>query len=394
MLWLLALLRTFPLQAGGPDEDFPNIPAAYLNQPPIIPAFWVTTVEQVDRFLDSTVHVGRVETIGSTAGGRRIRAVFYGKPREGRGTSTFSGSLGFRDVRAYIGPDYRKKVYLGLAGVHGGEFEGIAGMVNLIAVLETGKDLRGKEWPEINAAAKGLDRIILIPIANVDGRARVPLRMESFQGKNETLHEYMNTGAGLDGKNIGWPQCKEFIPLDFSKTQFPGGYPNDAGVNIQHDDFFGRRQPETQALLDLAGRERPDLILNLHTGAVYPLMHRPFTDPSLMPAFDQLFRRVQGRLATEGLQATRDSRIEGDASRSPEVSPYNLDTALSLHCGALSVVVESPSHGFTSAMTGNALRPFSPDELVDCQLFIHSEAQRFLGETGSRTNWASGSLPK
>jgi len=121
-------------------------------------------------------------------------------------------------------------MYLGLAGVHGGEFEGIAGMVNLIAVLETGKDLRGKEWPEINAAAKGLDRIILIPIANVDGRARVPLRMESFQGKNETLHEYMNTGAGLDGKNIGWPQCKEFIPLDFSKTQFPGGYPNDAAA--------------------------------------------------------------------------------------------------------------------------------------------------------------------
>jgi hypothetical protein len=108
-------------------------------------------------------------------------------------------------------------------------------MVNLIAVLETGKDLRGKEWPEINAAAKGLDRIILIPIANVDGRARVPLRMESFQGKNETLHEYMNTGAGLDGKNIGWPQCKEFIPLDFSKTQFPGGDYFDRGECRQHN---------------------------------------------------------------------------------------------------------------------------------------------------------------
>ena len=33
--------------------------------------------------------------------------------------------------------------------VHGGEFEGIVGMVNLISVIETGKDLRGREWPGI-----------------------------------------------------------------------------------------------------------------------------------------------------------------------------------------------------------------------------------------------------
>ncbi len=38
--------------------------------------------------------------------------------------------------------------------VHGGEFEGIVGAVNLLAVLETGKDLRGRDWPEIAGAAK------------------------------------------------------------------------------------------------------------------------------------------------------------------------------------------------------------------------------------------------
>jgi hypothetical protein len=375
--------------AADPPGKFPSIRVEYLEQEAVIPAFWRTTVDEIAGQLDR-VHRGRVETIGMTAGGRPIRVVVYGSAREGKGTTTFSGSLGFRDVRAYIGPGHGRKVYAALAAVHGGEFEGIAGMSNLIEVLETGKDLRGKEWPEIVAAAKSLDRIVLVPIVNLDGRARVPLRMEKFRGSDHTVHEYFNTGAKPNGEIIGWPQCKEFIPLDFSRTQFPGGYPNDAGVNIQHDDFLGRRQPETQALLDLAARERPDLILNMHTGAVYPLMHRPLAEPALTPAFDALFRRVQGRLAREGLQRTRDPEAEGNLKKSPQ-SAYNLDTALNLHCGALSIVVEFPSHGFTSAkLPGGELRPFSSDELVTAELLVHLEAMKYVAETGGRAKWAPG----
>jgi hypothetical protein len=367
---------------------FPNIPKDFLEQPRDIPSFWATTVAEVQRLLETRIKAGRVESIGRTAGGRTMRAVVYGSPRAGKGTTTYSGSLGFRDVRAYIGPDSARKVYMAMAAVHGGEFEAIAGMANLLSVLETGRDLRGREWPEIVAAAKALDRVILIPIVNLDGRARVPLRMETYRGSDFTVHEYFNTGAGPDGRILGWPQCKQFIPLDFSKTQFPGGYPNDAGVNIQHDDFLGRRQPETQALLDLTARERPDLILNLHTGATYPLMHRPFVEPALMPAWEGLFRKVQGRLAVEGLQRTRDAAAEGDPKRSP-LSTYNLDTALSLHCGALSTVVESPAHSHTSAKVDGKLRPFSADELVTAQLLIHAESMQYLAE-GGRVQWTGG----
>jgi hypothetical protein len=387
------LLPVCALLAAGPSQQFPNIKREYLEQPATIPSFWLTTVDEVGSFLDSRVRRGRVETIGTTAGGRKMRAVVYGTPRQGRGTTTFSGSLGFRDVRAYLGPAHARKVYMAIAAVHGGEFEGIAGMVNLISVLETGQDLRGKEWPEFAAAAAALDRIVLLPVTNVDGRARVPLRMESFRGSDFTVHEYLNTGAKADGNIIGWPQCKEFIPLDFSRTQFPGGYPNDAGVNIQHDDFLGKRQRETQALFDLAARERPDLILNLHTGAVYPLMHRPFVEAALMPAFDALFRQVQGRLAIEGLARTRDPQVEGDPKRSPQ-STYNLDTALNLHCGALSAVVEFPSHGFTSAKQGGELRPFSAGDLVTAELLVHLEAMKYLAATGGRVQWAPGAPRK
>ncbi len=375
------------LTAADTKGRYPNIPPNYLLEAEYIPDFWVSELDEVNRFLAGHIRDGTVASIGVTAGGRQIRAVSYGQARQGKGTTTFSGSLGFGNVRAYTGPDAEKRVYMGIAGVHGGEFEGIVGMVNLLAVLETGADLRGKSWPEITAAARSLDRIIIIPLMNPDGRARVPLRTERYRGSDETIPEYLNTGGWPDGRNIGWPDCKQFIPLDFSRTQFPGGYPNDNGVNIQHDDFFGQRQPETEALFQLAALERPDLILNMHTGAVFPLMHRPFAEPALTPVFEELFRRVQTGLTKRGLQGSDNSREEADPSRVATPSPYNLDTALNLHCGALSVVIESPSHAASTAQRDGKPFPFKPADLLDAQLICHQEAMKLLVDTGGRSRW-------
>jgi hypothetical protein len=390
MKWSLlygSILITSILPATGTSDRFPDIPADYLQEAESIPDFWVSRLEEVNRFLDEHIHSGKVVTIGITAGGRQMRAVSYGHPRQGKGTTTFSGSLGYGNVRAYAGPDAEKRVYMGIAGVHGGEFEGIVGMVNLLAVLETGTDLRGKPWPEITAAARSIDRIIIVPVVNADGRARVPLRMGRHRGSDETVPEYFNTGGWPDGRNIGWPDCKQFIPLDFSRTQFPGGYPNDNGVNIQHDDFFGQRQPETEALFRLAALERPDLILNMHTGAVFPLMHRPFAEPVLTPVFEELFRRVQTALTRRGLQASDSPRAEADPARVRTPSPYNLDTALNLHCGALSVVIESPSHAASTAKRDGKPFMFRPDDLLDAQLICHQQALKFLVDSGGRSRW-------
>jgi hypothetical protein len=369
-----------------------QIPEDYLREPENIPSFWLSTVDEVTKFLKKNVHKGEVEVIGTSAGGRPINAVVYGKPRQGKGTTTFSGSLGFGDLRAYRGPDHEKTVYMGMASVHGGEFEGIVGMVNLISVIETGKDLRGKEWPGITEIAAQIDRLILIPIVNPDGRARIPLRMELYRDIDFTIAEYLNTGGKPDGTITGWPQIKEFIPMDFSRPGFPGGYPNDAGVNIQHDNFFGKRQPETQALFDLAEREKPDLIVNMHTGAVYMRMDRPLGEPALHPAFDTLFRYVHSELAVNGLQYSNDPNIEGDPGRA-STGVYNLDGALNWHCGALSVVVESPSHGFSGTNETGAAVIEPPEMLLDAQLICHQQAMRFLAETGGRSVWLPGRKP-
>jgi hypothetical protein len=367
---------------------YKDIPPEYLVQADVIPDFWVSTVEGAYGFLDQQVHKGVVQQYGTTAGGRPMRAVFYGTPRGPKGTTTFSGSLGFGDVRAYLGPDNSKKVYMTMGSVHGGEIEGIVGLVNLISVLETGKDLRGKPWPEITAAAAKLDRIILIPITNVDGRARVPYRMLRNWGPNDQVQEYFNTGGVKDGKLLGYPNCKQYIPLDFSTVVFPGGYPNDAGVNIQHDDFFGHPQPETRALLDLVARERPDLTLNMHTGGDFMSLSREFIEPSLTPAFEELFRRVHTALTLAKLQATDDVTREADPSR-VKLGVYNLDTAINLNSGALAVLIESPSHAASPAKRYGQPFTHTPDDILNAQLTAHQEVMKFLAETGGRVRWTT-----
>jgi hypothetical protein len=381
----VAALLAAMLLSGA--DAYPNIPRAYLEEAVSIPKFWLTTVGEVSRFLDTQITRGTVRQFGTTAGGRPMRAVFYGKPRQGTGTTTYSGSLGYRDVRAYLGPEHARKVYFAMAAVHGGEMEGIAGLVNLLSVLETGRDLRGREWPEITAAAAKIDRMILIPMVNVDGRARVPYRMLRHWGDDYTVPEYFNTGAHRDGKLLGWPGVKQFIPLDFSKTQFPGGYPNDAGVNIQHDDFFSNPQPETRALLELTARERPDIVLNMHTGATFPQILREFIELSLMPAWEEYYRRVKTALTKAGLRQTGDVAKEADPSRVRQ-GTYNLSTALNLNSGALAVLIESPSHASSSAKREGKLVIFTAEDLVTAQLICHQESMKFLVETGGRAIWA------
>jgi hypothetical protein len=379
--------------ADAPQASFQNIPTDYLREADLPPDFWVSTVGGVADFLSDRVHRGTVTTIGHSAGGRPIRAVFYGHPRTGKGTTTFSGGMGARNLGAYYGPDFGKKVYLVMASVHGGELEGIVGLVNFISVMDTGRDLRGRAWPGITEAASRLDRVIVIPIVNMDGRARVPLRMEAYRGTKNRIMQFFSTGAWSDGSLIGYPTVKEHIPLDFSRTMFPGGYPNDNGVNLMHDDFLGACQPETKALLELTARERPDLILNLHTGVAdenyFTRMLMPIMEEALRPVFNGLYRAVHTALARDGMQDSKDPAIEADPAFAYS-ERYNLNTALDFNCGALSVTVESPSHAYAGKNKHGQLVRHTADQLLDEQLTVQQEAIRYLADAGGRSRWAAG----
>jgi hypothetical protein len=66
---------------------------------------------------------------------------------------------------------------------------------------------------------------------------------------------------------------------------------------------------------------------------------------------------------------------------------FNLDGALNLHCGALIVVVESPSHGFSSVNGIGKTVTMSPEMILKAQLICQQEAIRFLVESGGRSVW-------
>jgi hypothetical protein len=66
---------------------------------------------------------------------------------------------------------------------------------------------------------------------------------------------------------------------------------------------------------------------------------------------------------------------------------FNLDGALNLHCGALSVVVESPSHSFSGKNRDGEPAFHTLEMLLDAQLICHQEAMRFLAESGGRSRW-------
>ena len=198
-------------ESGGITKVQYVFPDGYLAQPDTIPSFWVATNSEINLFLKTKVFKGKVERIGTSAGGRPVMAVMYGEPRKGQGTTTFSGACGINNIAPYRGPDNDKTAYIGLGGVHGYETEGIMGVVNLISVMESGKDLNGKEWPEITSIIEKVDRIILIPLLNPDGRERVPVIMQTHKGASRDsylVHEYLNTGGKPDGTLIGWPDVK------------------------------------------------------------------------------------------------------------------------------------------------------------------------------------------
>ncbi len=371
-------------------QSFPNMNRELARDRSDIPAWWQSSLGDRDAFIGGRVKKGELLTYGKSAGGRPLVAVAYGKPRADHGTTTANGALSYGDLRAWLGPDHGKKVALVFSAIHGGEFEGIVGTMNLLSVLETGADLVGRPQPALAAAVARLDRIIVIPIANPDGRARIPTRMLRFYGTSNRAAEYFNTGAWADGSLIGWPANKEFVPIDFARLQFAGGYFNDAGVNCQQDDFLGHPQPETRALLDLCASEKPDLALNLHTGAsgdnyFMGMLHTDLSR-SVEAAWAGLYRKSHTALAAAGLKSTTDPAVEANPSRVGPIGP-NLDTAINLHAATLCVLVESPSHSFIGKRSDGSPTPADPLLLLDAHLVLFTATFDYLAETGGLAVW-------
>ena len=237
------------------------------------PEFWQVRPSQIIDLCEN-VSVGKSEIIARTPAGFPVYAYFYGQFNEPAPQTNWSAGNSSSAISAYLGEEEHPQTVMLLAGVHGGEPEAVAASMNMIKMLETGKDFRGQtDTTFLNLASKY--RLIIIPCANMDGRAVCP---DHLSGQPFEVFRAVCQGTWKDGSLVGWKDSKRYFPLPIDKVSFPGGYPNSEGYNIQHDMTPGdMRTEEAKAICRLMARWKVDIMLNAHSCENNPHMFAPST---------------------------------------------------------------------------------------------------------------------
>jgi len=337
--------------------------ATLLAQQKETPQFWKTRLKDVVEVL-KTAKLGQVSTVGESWGHRPLLTISYGEKEPFSRTTNFSAAAYARNPAAYCKRQPQAKPVLFILGpVHGGEMEGVAGCLNLVKVLESGTDFRGKAWPGITANATKL-RVVILPLANPDGRERLPF--DSYVGATGDFMRNYSQGTHKDGSAWGWPTMVENMPM-VGDVGFLGGCFNDGGVNVYNDDFFRPQAPETRAVFDLAQAEAPDFILNVHSHEMpAELLTTYMVPPKLVEWTAELQRRYAERLKSRGIPFT--------PPRETMSGTLELVDALYHATGAVSMVFEGPE-----GIQGEADKPIDYDTILDSHLALYE----FLFELGA-----------
>ncbi len=305
-----------------------------------VPSFWKTDLETIE-VLAQKARKASVREIARSAGNRPVYAFSYGEKQWIDQHANYSSACGAQERRWFDGFAPKKPVVLLIGAVHGSETEGVAALVNLIEILENGQDLRGDTYPSLVEAIDQV-RLVIVPVANVDGRARVkPAAMIGCT--NEELR-YWAQGTWTDGTLCGYPSCKQHHPIK-DHTDFLGGYFNDDGVNLMHDNFFHPMARETQALLDLAADEHADYVIQLHGGSnsLADILQPSYVPLETCQQLNRLASRCDETARKEGLAFHVRAVNERKASGKTPAS-FNLTSALHHVCGGASCTFESNEH--------------------------------------------------
>ncbi len=304
-----------------------------------VPAFWKSTVEDIDEVV-GTIQKGRVEVACRTPGGRPVYLIQYGTPNRFDRVANYSSAVGGKSLASYADktkPDVKPCVFL-IAGCHGGEFEGTVALLNLISIFETGRDFQGNENPALADWPKHA-HILIIPSLNPDGRARFPY--SSVMGMEfETFRTY-NQGVWADGTIAEWPEVKRIHPTK-GHMKVLGGYFNDDGINIMHDNYFLPMAEETKVLTRTATEYAPDVSIDFHGATANEPHFIPVTlvPTEMLEEMDRFTAQVQEACARENIVFTYHPR-ESYTPRRQSLYSLGVSTAIHLCCGAYAMTHES-----------------------------------------------------
>jgi len=345
--------------------------------PANIPGFYISTLDDIQQKMEN-VRAGEVKIVATSPGGLPVYAVYYGEKEDFKTQANYNSAVAARNPAYYAKKDSTTKPVVFFVGpVHGQEVEGMAGLLNLIQIAETGKDYRGKEWPELKYKMEQC-RTIIIPCGNPDGRKRCPY--DSFVGLPTKIMTKYGQGTHKDGTLWGWPQVKALHPLT-GDVGILGAYFNDDGINIMQDEYFKPMAEETTAILEIARTESPDITVSLHSHEYPPLILQPAYLPMFMKErVHKLAESVNTRYKNTGLPCHSEEwfwspTIEDE--KFPPKTTFNLISALHHISGTMAFTFEC-CHGSVSENIPNLVVDY--DQILDIQLLLYDEMFSYILE--------------
>ncbi len=347
-----------------------------------IPDFYKSKLADLEDEVND-IENGEVEIIATSPGGFPVYAIYYGEKENFQSQANYNSAVAARDPAFYAKKDSSNKpVVFFLGPVHGQEVEGMVGLVNLIHVAETGRDHRGKEWSDLKSKIDQC-RVIIVPCGNPDGRRRCPY--DSFVGLPSEIMTKYGQGTRTDGSSWGWPMAKSVHPMK-GNVGILGAYFNDDGINMMHDDFFSPMATETEAILDIARSEVPDMTVSLHSHENRPrILPANYVPWFMKERVDELTRRVNSRYEKTNLPYIPDdwiSDLSVEDQKFPPHTSFNLISALHHISGTMAFTFEC-SHG---SVPDAVQEPFvTHGDILDIQLILYEEMLDYLLE--NRLNW-------
>ena len=327
-----------------------------------LPPFWVGQVADLEQRWERLLR-GTATTIAHTPGRRPLQLIAYGHRERITHRANYNSAVGARDPAAYADKSARSRPVLLFVGpVHGHETEALTGLTNLIQVMETGTDLRGRDQSALRDLGESC-RLLIIPAGNPDGTAR--FAPGALQGMELDDIRFWGQGTWTDDSFCDWPACKAQHPMRGDNVGFLGCYFDDDGINPMHDEFTAPMGPEAPAVLRVAREEAPDLAVSLHSHMHAPALLRPAYVPLESQAeVRSLAERVYTLLDEDDL--THGGLFDPQPEGGPHPAPFNLSSALHHVSGATTFTFECP-HGTRDA---SACR-VGLQEILDIQLTLY-----------------------
>ena len=328
------------------------------------PDFWKVRPAEIIELCESATKCSRKEVICHTPLGYPVYALFYGDFNEPPPQTNWSAGKGSTTYRNYYGRQQGGvQTFLFIAGVHGAEPETVAGAMNLIKMLETGTDFRGRKDQKFLDLV-GKYRFIVVPCVNMDGRAISPDHLHEVDW---VTFRKVSQGTWKDGSLVGWRGSKAWFPLPLDKVSYPGGYPNADGYNIMHDAAPGDlRTEEAKALLKLAARWRVDAVLNGHSYEWEPsvLMPGAIDYPEKLERTCEVRYRCNLAMHKAGLIKV-EPKPPSEDTRRPAGAGFNINTLFALASGALTLTLECSVSYDKNKPNISPTRTYTFDELLE-----------------------------